>query len=131
MLFVLFKYMVIVYIGMPSFLSCIKNTGNRILDDRYDHIGRYSPVINDRNIWKEWNYNVGHNECVEDKYNSDLIALLFPLTPISLNETIMVYDPSLYNKKITKKDNSYQISHGTYDIYFFHEMNIESSISPA
>ena len=107
---------------MSSFTSCIKQTGKRILDDRYDHIGRTKPIVNNKKLWRGWEYNVGTSKYIKD--NSDINALMSPLTPIYWIESIMVYNPSLYNKEIEKKDNSYQIHQGTYTILFFREMNI-------
>ncbi len=65
--------------------------------------------------WNDWNYKVGHDELIEDKYNSSIIAFMSPLMRVHEYDIKMIYSPD-YNTNVTKGDNCYKIKSGTYNI---------------
>ena len=74
-------------------------------------------------LWKDWNYNVGHNELIEDKYNSDIIALMNPLCKEVEKNIIMIYDLSS-NENVTKVNDVYYVKSGEYEVYNINIINI-------
>lgn len=74
-------------------------------------------------LWTGWNYNAGlePDEYINDKFNSDIIALMSSLAPIEQINTTMIWYPTNHNKGF------YTIQQGCYSIYSFHERNVASN----
>ena len=96
------------------------------IDERYDTIGKGDNIrILKNKEWDNWNYKVGHNKFIKD--NNDIITFMSHAMKPENNDIIMIYNPSLYNNFVTKKNESYCILPGTIDIYQYNEINIEKS----
>lgn len=78
-------------------------------------------------FWKNWNYNVGHDTMIEDKFNSDLIAFLSPMMNPVEHDIIMIYNPSVNNEKVTQSEKCYEISQGEYQLLPTNVIYIQSN----
>ena len=75
----------------------------------------------DKELWTGWNYNVGHDEYVQDRYNTNMIIHMSRLAKVKEHDITMVYDP--LRDGVKKSDNSYMIKSGTFNIFQTNEWN--------
>lgn len=84
--------------------------------------------IEDKKRWEGWNYNVGHDEFIQDKYNPDIIAFMSSVSKVKEWGVVMVYDPSV-NECVWSPGRCYNIQNGTYTIQQSNEINVCSNNS--
>ena len=77
-------------------------------------------------FWENWNYNVGHDELIEDRYNEDLLVFMSRFGVVSEPNVTMVYRP-VYNDNINIEESNYNIVSGVYKIYPLNQINISSN----
>ena len=76
-------------------------------------------------LWKDWNYNVGHNDYICDKYNSNIIAFMSNIMKPIENEIIMIYNPK--SKDVDFTNECYFVKSNTYNIGPLNNIYIRSS----
>lgn len=79
-------------------------------------------------FWENWNYNVGHDGMIEDKFNADLLAFMSPIVKQVECDIVMVYNPSIQNATITLSEKCYKIAEGVYDCLPTNCVNIQETI---
>lgn len=77
-------------------------------------------------FWEDWNYNVGHDDMIEDRNNDDLIAFMSRYGVITEPNVTMVYTP-IDNEHVKIEKSSYNILSGCYDMYPINETNVCSN----
>lgn len=78
-------------------------------------------------LWKDWNYNVGHDDFICDKYNPDMITFMSNIMKPAEHDIIMIYNPE--SKDVEIVDECYFVKSNTYIIGPFNNIYIQSSHS--
>ena len=77
-------------------------------------------------FWENCNYNVGHDEMIEDKYNADLLGFMSRFGIVTEPNITMVYTP-VNSDNINIENSSYNIVSGCYNVYPMNQINICSN----
>tara|TARA_Y100000389_G_scaffold179541_1_gene193689 strand:+ start:8166 stop:8492 length:327 start_codon:yes stop_codon:yes gene_type:complete len=104
---------------MKKLLKCLSLKNKTLCESTKE---KDDEILKNNNFWPDWNYNVGHEDSIEDRYNSDLIAFMSHIVEPEIPDITMIYKPKINNE-------CYIIKSDDYLIYQFNEINISSSSS--